>query len=104
MPLNSTVDFRLMHPLIKAVLLIVFVAVAGYGQAESGAKEPVRLGFESAATTIEVFIDLQCPSCAAFYPKLREVEMKNSFGVSVIFRHRPLSIHDKSMIAAQAVE
>ncbi|MEQ1762495.1 MAG: thioredoxin domain-containing protein [Pyrinomonadaceae bacterium] len=97
--------FMFARSLTGAILLFFFLASIANGQVEeSGADDPIRFGELSSATTIEVFIDFQCPSCAALYPKLKAVAGKPSKGVSVIFRHIPLSIHDKAMIAAQAVE
>jgi hypothetical protein len=102
----ATMTIRSLTRVASLALMTLLVVVVALGQEneEVGANDPVRLGPESAATTIEVFIDYQCPSCAAMYPRLKELHSKHPKPIAIIYRHIPLSIHDKAMIAAQAVE
>ncbi len=67
---------------------------------------PFRSGKSDAIAKVEVYYDLQCPSCANFHSILKVVENKFGDKVSVTFRHFPLDIpaHDKAFLAARVVE
>jgi len=86
--------------------LVVTAIVSGQQEAEEpGASDPVRLGAFGSPTTIEIFVDFQCPSCAAIYPNYKAIAAEFPNKATIIIRHIPLTmIHDKAMIAAQAVE
>lgn len=64
------------------------------------------MGSPTASVTIEEFADFQCPSCAAAHPVLKELQgmYAGNSKVRFIFRHFPLTIHDKSYDASLAVE
>ncbi|MEQ1761706.1 MAG: thioredoxin domain-containing protein [Pyrinomonadaceae bacterium] len=74
--------------------------------APAGASPVYAIGQPTAAVTIEEFADFQCPSCATAHPVMKEIQgaYAGNKNVRFIFRHLPLSIHDKSMDAAAAVE
>ena len=64
----------------------------------------VRNGTGKKVTLIE-YGDLQCPSCGAFYPILKQLETPYNDQVSFVFRHFPLiSIHPNAFAAARAAE
>ena len=64
------------------------------------------IGSPTAKVTIEEFADFQCPSCAVAHPVLKDVQaaFAGNPNVRFVFRHLPLSIHDKAYDAAVAVE
>lgn len=63
-----------------------------------------RLGEASALVTFMEYSDLQCPYCAQLEPVLTQLYQDYPEDVSLIFRHFPLSIHDKAVLAGQAAE
>jgi len=92
---------------IRLLLILVLGAISSsFGQlaVQPGASDPLHFGNPDAQMKIEVFIDLQCPACADYNERLRAVEEKYPKKVQIIFRHFPLAMHDKAMIAARAVE
>ena len=92
---------------ICLLLILVLGAISSsFGQlaVQPGASDPLHFGNPDAQMKIEVFIDLQCPACADYNERLRAVEEKYPKKVQIIFRHFPLTMHDKAMIAARAVE
>ncbi len=74
--------------------------------APAGASPVYAIGQPSATVTVEEFADFQCPSCASAHPEMKELQglYAGNKNVRFIFRHLPLSIHDKAMDAAAAVE
>ena len=74
--------------------------------APQGASPVYAIGPSNASVTIEEFADFQCPSCAVAHPVMKEIQgaYAGNSKVRFIFRHLPLSIHDKAMEAAAAVE
>jgi protein-disulfide isomerase len=68
--------------------------------------QPLSSGNPNAIAKIEVYYDLQCPSCANFHSILKKVEAEFGENVGVTFRHFPLMIpaHDKAFMAARMVE
>ena len=64
------------------------------------------LGLPTARVTVEEFADFQCPSCAVAHPVMKDVQgaFAGNNNVRFVFRHFPLTIHDKSYDAAVAVE
>lgn len=61
-------------------------------------------GSPNAPVTIVEFGDVQCPACRAAQPITDKVVEKNKDKVFFVWHHFPLSIHQNSKIAAQAVE
>ena len=60
---------------------------------------------DASATTIIEYGDFQCPSCAAFHAAITPTLAAVSDTLKLVFRHFPLiTIHDKSLITAHAVE
>jgi cyclophilin family peptidyl-prolyl cis-trans isomerase/protein-disulfide isomerase len=52
-----------------------------------------------------VYMDMQCPYCAAFHPVLMQLLEEYPDQLQITFRHLPLfMVHDKAFIAAQALE
>lgn len=88
------------------LFLVLGTISSSFGQlaVQPGASDPLHFGNPDAQMKIEVFIDLQCPACADYNERLRAVEEKYPKKVQIIFRHFPLAMHDKAMIAARAVE
>jgi len=88
------------------LFLVLGTISSSFGQlaVQPGASDPLHFGNPDAQMKIEVFIDLQCPACADYNERLRAVEEKYPKKVQIIFRHYPLAMHDKAMIAAKAVE
>ena len=64
------------------------------------------IGSPAAKVTIEEFADFQCPSCAVAHPVLKDIQaaFAGNNNVRFVFRHFPLSMHDKAYDAAVAVE
>ena len=62
------------------------------------------LGPSAAPVTIVVFSDFQCPYCSETARVLREVQRLESADVRLVYRHFPLSIHDRAERAAEAAE
>ncbi len=55
--------------------------------------------------TLIVYMDMQCPYCAAFHPVLMQLLEEYPDQMQIIFRHLPLfMVHDKAFIAAQSLE
>lgn len=64
----------------------------------------IKNGRDKKVTLIE-YGDFQCPSCAAYYPLIKQLEEKYKDQVSFVFRHYPLiSIHPNAFAAARAAE
>lgn len=74
----------------------------GYGAETT----PIRVGRASAPVKIEVYYDLQCPTCSSFHLSLKEIEKKYGDSLLITFWHFPLNIpaHEKAIMAARAVE
>lgn len=94
---------------LSALSLVTFIlAVSGaLGQTADWFRlGPLQSGSRTAAVKIEVFYDLQCPSCANFHLVLRKLEQKYGNDLLITFRHFPLRIpaHDKAFMAARMVE
>jgi protein-disulfide isomerase len=66
-------------------------------------EQPIRIGRPDAPFKLEVFYDLQCPSCGDFHPKLKAAFEKYPDKMFITFRHFPLMMHDKSFMASMAV-
>jgi cyclophilin family peptidyl-prolyl cis-trans isomerase/predicted DsbA family dithiol-disulfide isomerase len=63
-----------------------------------------QLGPKDATITILEYSDFQCPYCAQLSPVLNDLLTKFPQDLRVVYRNFPLSIHDKSIISAQAAE
>jgi cyclophilin family peptidyl-prolyl cis-trans isomerase/protein-disulfide isomerase len=61
-------------------------------------------GPAEATVTFIVYSDFQCPYCAQLAPVMSQLEKDFPKDVRVVFRHFPLTIHDKALISAQAAE
>jgi protein-disulfide isomerase len=62
---------------------------------------PAR-GPKGAKVTVVVWSDFQCPFCSRAVPTLKELERSYGKDLRVVFRHQPLSFHDKAKGAAVA--
>jgi protein-disulfide isomerase len=69
-----------------------------------GAQPPQMLGSPTATVTLEEFADFQCGSCAHANPVLKQVQSQYGSRIKFIFRHFPLTMHDKAYDAAVAAE
>ena len=74
--------------------------------APPGASPVYAIGQPTAAVTVEEFADFQCPSCSVAHPVMKDVQaaFAGNKNVRFIFRHLPLTIHDKAYDAAAVVE
>lgn len=72
--------------------------------APKGAQPPTQAGSPAAAVVLEEFADFQCGSCASVNPTMNEVKSIYGSRINFIFRHFPLSVHDKAYDAAVAAE
>jgi len=74
--------------------------------APAGAAPVYAKGQPTATVTIEEFADFQCPSCSVAHPTMKDIQAAyaGNKNVRFIFRHLPLSIHDKAYDAAAVVE
>lgn len=63
-----------------------------------------QIGPADARVTILEYSDFQCPFCQKIAPVLAQVTEKYPNDVRVVFRHFPLPIHDKAVLAAEASE
>ncbi|HMN13007.1 MAG TPA: peptidylprolyl isomerase [Bellilinea sp.] len=61
-------------------------------------------GPEDAKMTIILYSDFQCPGCQGAAMELKALQEQYPADVRLIFRHFPLSMHDKASLAAQAAE
>ena len=63
-------------------------------------------GPDTAAVTFLEYSELQCPYCGQLEPQLVAIQEMYPDDVRLVFRHRPFpeSFHDKSILAAQAME
>jgi protein-disulfide isomerase len=69
-----------------------------------GAQPPQMLGSPTATVTLEEFADFQCGSCAHANPVLKQIQSQYGSRIKFIFRHFPLTMHDKAYDAAVAAE
>ncbi|MEQ1871025.1 MAG: DsbA family protein [Vicinamibacterales bacterium] len=85
---------------MNVALLILLVAA----QLAVSAPPPVTPVAAEQVVEIVVYSDFQCPFCGAFAAPLREVQKHGVDGVktSVRFKHYPLVIHPKALLAHQA--
>ena len=60
-------------------------------------------GPDDAAITLIEYSDFQCPGCSGIEPVL-EVFLTDHPNIRLVYRHFPLSFHDKAMLAALAAE
>jgi cyclophilin family peptidyl-prolyl cis-trans isomerase/protein-disulfide isomerase len=67
-------------------------------------EEDWLFGNPAAPVTILEYSELQCPYCAQLEPLLLDLQQNNPDAVNLVFRHFPLSMHDKAGFAAQALE
>ena len=62
-----------------------------------------QIGPEDAPLTIIEYSDFQCPYCSGASLRLMEYQSKHPDQVRLVYRHFPLSFHEKAVIAASAV-
>ncbi|MBI9046398.1 MAG: peptidylprolyl isomerase [Anaerolineaceae bacterium] len=62
------------------------------------------MGSENPALTIVEYSEAQCPYCAMLEPELLRLVQTYPDDVQLVFRHFPLSGHDKALLAAQSME
>jgi cyclophilin family peptidyl-prolyl cis-trans isomerase/protein-disulfide isomerase len=68
-----------------------------------GEKDWTR-GPQGAYVTMVEYSDFQCPTCAGLEPVLERLLEENPKDLRLVFRHYPLSVHDKAALATQAAE
>ena len=59
-------------------------------------------GPDTAAVTLVVFSDLECPACAQAHPQIEALRAAYPDDVRVVFKHLPLSFHKNAKPAARA--
>ncbi|MGD0611571.1 MAG: peptidylprolyl isomerase [Anaerolineales bacterium] len=70
----------------------------------SGAQNSHSLGLGSAAVTILVFSDYQCPACRYVAEVLKQIYQTHPDDVRLIYLDYPLPGHDKAILAIQAAD
>jgi len=63
--------------------------------------DPV-LGSDQALVTLVLFAEYQCPFCAKLWPSISELVKKYPGTLRVVFKHNPLSFHERAEPAAVA--
>ncbi|TLN25442.1 hypothetical protein FDZ74_02335, partial [bacterium] len=63
-----------------------------------------KIGPDNAYMTLIVYSDFQCPYCMEYADDMQQFAADHAGEVQLIYRHFPLSGHDKSTISAQAAE
>jgi cyclophilin family peptidyl-prolyl cis-trans isomerase/protein-disulfide isomerase len=61
-------------------------------------------GPEDAPITVIEYADFQCPGCARFEPVLSSIIEARGDEVRFVYRHFPLSFHEKAIITGEAAE
>lgn len=104
---------------ITVVLASIVLIVAGMiwlGNVQDRAEDPQTLtvpvnesdwfqGGKDAQMVLVEYSDFQCPSCAAYFPVLTNLERIYGDNLKIVYRHFPLSsIHPHAKLAAQAAE
>lgn len=99
--------------IIMGVLIALFVGFLVFGKSNDSVDAPTDksagsnhvVGKSSTGVTVVEFADFQCPTCASFYPIVKDLEKKYDGKVSFQFRHFPLvQIHNNAMVAHRAAE
>ena len=91
--------------IVGVCLTITLIAAAeALAQGSNIGDDPIQVGRKDAPIKLEVFYDMQCPSCANFHPILKAAIAKYQDQLLVTFRHFPISFHDKAFLAGMAVE
>ena len=73
-------------------------------RAAPGAEPAHVRGEAGAVVTIEEFADFQCPPCRRLQPELKKIAGEYGTRLRVVFRQRPLPIHEHAVDAARATE
>lgn len=73
-------------------------------KAAPGAEPAHVRGEAGAVATIEEFADFQCPPCRKVQPELKKIVGEYGTRLRIIFRQRPLPIHEHAIDAARATE
>jgi protein-disulfide isomerase len=95
---------------LRFLLLFPFVALAACSEPDASPQQAVALGDSPARgpsaawVTIVEFADFECPYCGRGAQTLRQIEQAYPDDVRVVFKHLPLSMHDRAMPAAIAAE
>lgn len=63
---------------------------------------PVRGAAMGAPVTLVVFSDFECPFCRQTHPLLQQVLREHDGRVQLVFKHYPLSMHERAVPAALA--
>jgi protein-disulfide isomerase len=66
------------------------------------ADAPVRGAAMGAPVTVVVFSDFECPFCRQTHPLLQQVLREHEGRVQLVFKHYPLSMHERAVPAAVA--
>ncbi|MGD1992504.1 MAG: peptidylprolyl isomerase [Anaerolineae bacterium] len=61
-------------------------------------------GAQDAPITVIEYADFQCPGCARFEPVLSSIFEARGDDVRFVYRHFPLSFHEKAVITGEAAE
>jgi len=63
-----------------------------------------KKGTKNSYVNIIEYADFQCPACATFSSVLNQLSEDYSDDLQIVYRHFPLSSHDKAQLATQAAE
>lgn len=88
----------------KIVFLSFTLLLLSACQTKEPQMEAWTLGNPSVPTQIELFADLECPSCAEISPQIERLVKEDPDLARLEFHHFPLSIHPHAFIAAEGAE
>jgi len=71
---------------------------------EAPAPDSPWKGGEKAKVVMEVFSDFQCPFCKRVEDTLKQVEKNYGDKIRVVWRHKPLPMHQDAPLASQAAQ
>jgi protein-disulfide isomerase len=87
------------------LMCFAFASAVFSQEIKPGASPAWETGNATAAVSIEIFNDYQCPACATFNERLKKIQTKHKDNVRIIFRNYPLTrTHENALLAAQTAE
>ena len=97
---------------VFTVLIFVFIITSSFksdsasnlSSSDVVGEAPHVKGNPEAKVTLVEFSDFECPACRTFHSIVGDIANKYSNDVAVVYRHFPLTIHQRSIPAARASE